>query len=203
MPQHYIDAAWFRDRMAAAGKTQAGLAKHLGVDPSAISAMLSGSRAVKVEEIVKIARFMGTSPESVIRALGISIKVPEEIAPRRIPVRGTVSMEGVLTLSEIDDPHRYVELPSVNLDGCIAARVVDGEGPMQILSGATLVFREPTTLDAAAIGRLSVVRTAHGPLTIQKLRPAINVGSYDLVGPAGVERDAHIALASPIIRIIP
>jgi len=51
---------WFRENLKKAkarGKTQDGLAKVLGINPSQITQMKKGSRAIKADELEKIAKY--------------------------------------------------------------------------------------------------------------------------------------------------
>lgn len=51
--------AWIRSGLDQPGKTQSGLAKHLGIAHPQISALMSGKRNLKVDEIPKIASYLG------------------------------------------------------------------------------------------------------------------------------------------------
>ena len=77
-----MDAMWFQQALDRAGASQADLARHLRLAPSAISRMLKGERQMKLTEAVQVAAFLGVSQEEVLRQLN----PPEEI---RIP-RGEV-----------------------------------------------------------------------------------------------------------------
>ena len=52
--------SWIKSGLKRTGKTQSGLADHLGVAHPQITQILKGSRAVKVNEIPKIAEFLET-----------------------------------------------------------------------------------------------------------------------------------------------
>ena len=51
---------WIKSGLKRTGKTQSGLADHLGLAHPQITQLLKGSRAVKVNEIPKIAEFLET-----------------------------------------------------------------------------------------------------------------------------------------------
>ncbi len=55
------DLAWLSDRLQTEGRTQAGLAKALGRDVSAISRMLDGERDIKAREVSAIYAYCTTS----------------------------------------------------------------------------------------------------------------------------------------------
>lgn len=57
---------WVADGLKAAGKSQTGLAKHLGMSgPSLVSNIVTGKRQVKTTEIRAIAEYLGTPPPDV------------------------------------------------------------------------------------------------------------------------------------------
>lgn len=49
---------WLRDALTTSGRTQKALADHLGLEPGAVSKMLSGVRQIKAEELVRITKFL-------------------------------------------------------------------------------------------------------------------------------------------------
>ncbi|WP_259671651.1 LexA family transcriptional regulator [Rhizobium sp. NZLR3b] len=56
----YLD--WIREGLKQPGKTQVGLAAHLGIAHPQITQLLKGKRGLKVPEIPKIAEYLGTQP---------------------------------------------------------------------------------------------------------------------------------------------
>jgi len=65
-----MNATWFQQTLERAGMSQADLARHLGLAPSAISRMLKGERQMKLLEAVQIAAFLGISQDEVLRHAG-------------------------------------------------------------------------------------------------------------------------------------
>src|SRR6266581_5354612 len=65
-----MDAIWFQQTLERAGATQADLARHLRLAPSAVSRMMKGERQMKLLEAVQIADFLGISQEEVLRHAG-------------------------------------------------------------------------------------------------------------------------------------
>jgi len=53
---------WIRDGLLQPGKTQAGLARALGVDASAVSKLLRGVRKLDADEIAPAAAYLGIPP---------------------------------------------------------------------------------------------------------------------------------------------
>jgi phage repressor protein C with HTH and peptisase S24 domain len=82
-----MDTIWFHNALERAGRTQADLARHLGLPPSAVSRMLRGERQVKLLEAVQIAQFLGVPQEEVSRRAGDTDAPPPEPARRGRPPR--------------------------------------------------------------------------------------------------------------------
>jgi phage repressor protein C with HTH and peptisase S24 domain len=79
-----MDATWFQQALERAGASQADLARHLRLAPSAISRMLKGERQMKLLEAVQVAAFLGVSQEEVLRHAGDStVAAPRSEPPRR------------------------------------------------------------------------------------------------------------------------
>ncbi|MDQ0473212.1 LexA family transcriptional regulator [Labrys wisconsinensis] len=62
--------AWIREGLARPGKSQTGLARALGRAPSAVSALLKGTRQLKAREIPLVAAYLEVSPPGAMAAGG-------------------------------------------------------------------------------------------------------------------------------------
>ncbi|HTW52066.1 MAG TPA: S24 family peptidase [Stellaceae bacterium] len=82
-----MDTIWFHQALEQAGHTQADLARHLGLPPSAVSRMLRGERQMKLLEAVQTAQFLDVSQEDVLRHAGDTDAPPAEPARRGRPPR--------------------------------------------------------------------------------------------------------------------
>ena len=80
MPQ--INGDWFRRKLTEKNRSQRALAKHLDLDPGAITLTLRGDRRLQMHEAEQIAVFLGEPLEDVLRAAGMPIGQP---APPRQP----------------------------------------------------------------------------------------------------------------------
>jgi phage repressor protein C with HTH and peptisase S24 domain len=78
-----MDSQWFQQTIERAGASQADLARHLRLAPSAVSRMLKGERQMKLLEAVQIAAFLGVSQDDVLKHAGAS----SEAAARAVPAR--------------------------------------------------------------------------------------------------------------------
>ena len=130
-----MELDWIRDGLAKPGKTQRGLATALGVDPSAISRLLAGTRQLRAAELPLVAAYMdsqipsgltpdrprqsGTSPVAAARAPGQGT--------RDLPVMGTAlggsagQADGMFLMN--GEIHDYVERPP-SLHGVTSAYAV-------------------------------------------------------------------------------
>ena len=93
-----MDGSWFHQALERVNATQADLARHLRLAPSAVSRMMKGERQMKLLEAVQIADFLGISQEEVLRHAGdTTVPPPAGEMPRgrgRPPSTGTSSAAG-------------------------------------------------------------------------------------------------------------
>src|SRR5439155_13566888 len=78
-----MDAMWFQQAIERAGASQADLARHLRLAPSAVSRMLKGERQMKLLEAVQVAAFLGVSQDDVLRHAGASSTAVARTGPAR------------------------------------------------------------------------------------------------------------------------
>jgi phage repressor protein C with HTH and peptisase S24 domain len=88
-----MDGSWFSHALERVGASQADLARHLRLAPSAVSRMLKGERQMKPLEVVHIAGFLRVPEEEVLRhAIDNTTRAPASEAPR--PGRGRPRSSG-------------------------------------------------------------------------------------------------------------
>lgn len=130
-----MELDWIRDGLAKPGKTQRGLATALGVDPSAISRLLAGTRQLRAAELPVVAAYLdaripsGLTPElrrESTTALAAPLRAPAQGA-RDLPVMGTAiggsagQPAGMFLMN--GEIHDYVERPP-SLHGVASAYAV-------------------------------------------------------------------------------
>lgn len=71
-----MDAIWFQQALERVGASQADLARHLRLAPSAISRMLKGERQMKLLEAVQVSAFLGVPQDEVLHHAGASVDAP-------------------------------------------------------------------------------------------------------------------------------
>jgi transcriptional regulator with XRE-family HTH domain len=82
-----MDGSWFSQALARVGASQADLARHLRLAPSAVSRMLKGDRQMKPLEVVHLAAFLRVPEDEVLRhAVDTTAGPPAGEVPR--PGRG-------------------------------------------------------------------------------------------------------------------
>src|SRR5438034_5064563 len=138
-----MDTAWFLSQLDRAGLSQADLARHLRLAPSAVSRMLKGERQMKLLEAAQTSSFLGVSQDEVLRRAsgeGPPMATPE--GPRRrgrpplattqlrqmtgtepIPIRSAARGGGDQEMFLEDGPIGYPARPS-NLSGVRGAYAI-------------------------------------------------------------------------------
>jgi len=102
-----MDASWFNQALTRVGASQADLARHLRLAPSAVSRMLKGDRQMKPLEVVHIAGFLRVPEDEILRhAVDTSSNPPASDARR--PGRGRPPSVGTTTAGS---PARALQEP--------------------------------------------------------------------------------------------
>ena len=131
-----MELDWIRDGLATPGKTQRGLATALGVDPSAISRLLAGTRQLRAAELPVVAAYLESqipsdfSPDHTREPGRPAEAVPVRVSgpgTRDLPVMGTAvggsaGQPGGMFLMN-GEIHDYVERPP-SLRGVASAYAV-------------------------------------------------------------------------------
>ncbi len=109
-----MDARWFKTKLKNQGKTQADLAKHLNIEPSAVSRMLKGNRQLRLHEMGSIAAFIDASIPDVMHHAGINIStsyfeannnaVREEAVAFENPYQKMITIQEINDFSDLEDP---------------------------------------------------------------------------------------------------
>lgn len=169
---------WIAEGLKKAGKGKRKLADALGLDPSAVTRILDGSRQVKLHELPKIAAYLGeTAPEwdGFYEA-----QTPYDEGPGTVPVRGYVGAGAMAFYLPKEVELDRVEAPPGATAETIALEVRGTS--LGELFDRWLVFvddiRAPVTPDL--IGKTCVVGVADGRILVKKLKRA-GAGLYDLL----------------------
>lgn len=91
-----MDPKWIEDQLAKSGKSQADLARYLGMAPPQVNKIMKGKRGIKSHEADAIRQFFGTpanvTPPTVdVRRIDTTPELPSRSSmPRDVPLLGTV-----------------------------------------------------------------------------------------------------------------
>ncbi|MDJ0950628.1 MAG: helix-turn-helix domain-containing protein [Alphaproteobacteria bacterium] len=203
-----IDKSTFRDLLRSAGRSQKDLADHLGVNPSAISRLISGERRLTAEEAQKMAQYLNISLSKI---LGVFHGNIAPLHGRTFSVLNYVGAGGKVYPIDDYEPGTgmyEVELPP-NLEpetDWIALQVRGDSMYPQMEDGWLVWYRRQTDgVNPDSLNRISVVKlTEDGSVMVKRLRPGRQPGLYDLESVnAPPIRDAELEWAEPIAAIQP
>jgi predicted transcriptional regulator len=194
-----VDTKWFRDRLADQRLSQRGLARQLGLDSAAVSLMLRGKREMKIAEAAAIARLIGVPADEVMRHAGVQISSKGEMV--LVSAYMDASAEVHAESTDMTVPHPGGDLPETltaiqcrtagtaldHMDGWVMFANLHMDGSVQ----------------ADAVGRLSVLRLRDGVMHVAKLARGSRRGVWNLVSPIGTIKDAEVEWAKPILLVTP
>lgn len=180
---------WIRDGLAAGrsrGKTQTGLAQHLGIAHVQVSRLLNGHRSLKVSEIPIIAEYLEVPPP-----------------PRQYPLVGDVGAGGIVTMTEWPGGEpEMVDGPDGLPFGTVAVSVTGGSlGPG--FDGWRAFYsdrREP--FHESWFRQLCVVGTGDGRVLVKWVRRG-NKGYMLMSGTGEIEEDVELVWAAKVSDLRP
>ncbi len=168
-----VDSAWFARRLGEIGETQRTLARFLGSDPSIVSKMLGGVRRIRLDEAERLARFLRVPLIDVLEHAGVAVAGVEAAGqgPATVehPAQGAAAalvglVDGDGRIAPWRGPPEEILLPlgaapadpaSRPPAALLALRLEDAES---LMDGWTFFYRPSARVEAAAVGRLAVVR---------------------------------------------
>lgn len=208
MQKQHIDREWFVERLEANRKSVRGLARHLDIDPSAVSRMLSGQRRMKMEEADLIARFINSPVNEVLSHAGVA---GADGGSSTLMLFATVDESG-----HVDKLTEQTALPQDVADRAqaaighhrrekvFAAQVRADRGPLAVWDDAVFVYVRPDEgIDPTSIGSLSICKTREGDKFIAKIEKARKTGEATVRFASDDAKEVALEWATPIIAIIP
>jgi transcriptional regulator with XRE-family HTH domain len=203
-----IDGEWFHQQIKDKRKSVRGLARHLEIDPSAASRMLSGERKMKLEEANRIAIFLGAPVSDILKHAGIAMDA--DTIPTRIVLAVMIDETGaVIPLAEPKPlPQSVIEKATLAIGAgdhkqIIAGQIRAASGPLALWDDAVILFSHSDLVEPTAIGALSICRTRQGHQFLARLERARKTGEAQITTPAGKIEDAFLETATPVIAVIP
>lgn len=194
-----VDTKWFRERLADQRMSQRGLARSLGLDPAAVSLTLRGKREMKIAEAAAIARLIGVPADEVMRHAGVRIGSDGKMV--LVCSYMDASAEVHTESTGLTVPHPGGDMPERLT--AIQCRTAGTE--LDHMDGWVLFapIAMDGTVQADAVGRLSVVRLRGGVIHIAKLMRGMRRGRWNLVSPIGTMKDVELEWAKPILLVQP
>ncbi|MCE2661153.1 MAG: helix-turn-helix domain-containing protein [Rubrivivax sp.] len=187
-----IDTEWFRDRLASRKLSQRGLAKAMGVDPSAVSLMFRGKRRMTVDEASQVAVLLQSTTNEVLAAAGVAVQ-----GGQRVRIMGYVQAGGRVTL-EAEGLHDTVEAPPGLPVDAVAIQARHGGQE----DGWIYYLSETHAAPAQALGQLAVCAVRDNGLLLAHVRRGYRGGAFNLA-PTGSAEQTNVALAwaAPVLWI--
>ena len=143
----HMDAKWFQQALDQAGASQADLARHLRLAPSAVSRMLKGERQMKLLEAVKLAAFLGVSQEELLRHAGAAVDPP----PRAEPPRRGRPPRPALMIGRMPRPIQPSTPPLVRGDTIPIRSAARGGGEQEMFLGDGPIGYTPRPTNLAGV----------------------------------------------------
>ena len=196
-----VDGAWFKDELARIDSSVRRLAKHLHMDPSAVSRRFKGEHKITLEEAAEIAKYIGQPLMTVIHKAGL----PESAVTRQ--------GSGFIKITEITDPSgiiytnpdsrgEFVQGPADAPDDTIAIRFDVHSSPVEHMDGWVAFYVAHNAVSHDSVGRLCVVELPDEQFAIRIVKRVRERGMYRLISMAGIDCGVEkILSASPILWI--
>lgn len=170
--------AWIERGLAKPGKRKRQLADALNVDPSAVTRILDGTRRVRLDEVSRIAEYLGETPPP----LGQEFELEELDDDRRtVPVKGYVAAGATAHFLPLDEGELdRVDAPKGSTDRTVALEI-RGDSLGELFDRWIVFFddvRSPVTDDL--LGKLCVVEIEDGRVLVKKLKRQPN-GRFTLL----------------------
>lgn len=208
MAAQLIDKEWFFGKLQQNNKSVRGLGRHLDLDASAVSRMLSGKRKMQLEEANSIASFLGVNVNEVLKHSGMSMDGAGSQA--RIVLAATIDEKGTLQRmpSSRHLPQSVMDRANIAIGNStngrvIAAQVRASGGPLSLWDDAVILFQHTDTVDPGAIGCLSICRGKDGNQVLGKVVKSRKTGEATIMGADGKLTEILMETATPVMAILP
>ncbi len=196
-----MEKRWFQDRLRQLGKTQRGLAKHMGLDPSRITEILNQSRSIKIEEAVEMAEYLETSLEDVVAKLGAFVN--REARASSLVVGYVGAGETVYSVDDHEKGSGLYKIDAPQGEGGGVCVVVRGNSMSpRFRDGEHLGYSREDGLDLArCYGRECVVQTKDGRQLVKIVEPGNAAGEVTLVSvnsATPIEQNVPVEWVAPV-----
>lgn len=196
-----IDGSWFKDELARVDSSVRKLAKHLHMDPSAVSRRFKGEHKISLEEAAEIARYIGQPLMTVIQKAGIP---KSAMSPRNsgyVKITEVIDVDG----NVYENPEKkgeFVQGPPDASDDLIAARIDTFSTPMEHTDGWVVFYLPQKGVSPDVIGKTCIVETKDEQFKLRIVKRARERGLYRVLGIDGADYGTEsIISASPVLWI--
>jgi phage repressor protein C with HTH and peptisase S24 domain len=196
-----MDKKWFQDRLRHLGKTQRGLARHMGLDPSRVTEIFNQSRGIKIEEAVEMSDYLETSLEDLVARLGASVTPGHKASSLVVGYVG--AGETVLSIDDHAKGSGLYKIDAPQGEGGGVCVVVRGNSMApRFRDGEHLGYSRDEGLDLAkCFGRECVVQTRDGRQLVKIVEPGNAPGQVTLVSvnaATPIEQNVAVEWVAPV-----
>lgn len=153
--------------------SQRKLAKMMHLDPSAVSLMLRGMRAISADEAAELSRILGVPLADVLAQIGVDL--PRETGLDMAKIVGWVDMRGIVHPQHPSGPREAPRPPGAP-DSTVAVRFMSDDWR----DGLLLFFTPVDYVMPEAIGRMAVVELPDGRQSVSVVKHGYEPGQYRL-----------------------
>ncbi len=196
-----MEKQWFQNRLRQLGKTQRGLATHMGLDPSRITEILNQSRSIKIEEAVEMAEYLETSLDDLVTRLGAAVNPDARASSLVVGYVG--AGETVLSIDDHEKGSGLYKIEAPQGEGGGVCVVVRGSSMSpRFRDGEHLGYSRDEGLDLAkCYGRECVVQTKDGRQLVKIVEPGNAPGQVTLVSvnaATPIEQNVAVEWVAPV-----
>lgn len=192
---------WFQSRLRHLGKTQRGLAKHMGLDPSRITEILNQTRGIRIEEAVEMADYLETSLDDLVTKLGSTVNAGARASSLVVGYVG--AGETVLAIDDHEKGSGLYKIEAPQGEGGGVCVVVRGSSMApRFKDGEHLGYSRDEGLDLPkCYGRECVVQTKDGRQLVKIVEPGHRAGEVTLVSvnaATPIEQNVAVEWVAPV-----
>jgi transcriptional regulator with XRE-family HTH domain len=192
--KHFINHRWFASRLEDKRLSQRQFAKQIGLDPSAVTLLFQGKRAMKMSEAAKIANLLGVPVSDVLQNAGLPTG---QGGAKEVTLVGWVDGD-----SEVHfQPQGPIPAPQALPDNCVAVQCRTAMTTQEHMDGWVLFYEQPNghQIDYA-LNKNCIVKLRNGVTLMAYLKRGYTPGKFNLYGAAHI-MDADLEYATPVLWI--
>lgn len=194
MSEHKINQRWFADRLLDKQLSQRQFAKKLGLDPSAVTLLFQGKRAMKMTEAAQIAALLGVPVSEVLENAGVN---PTQGGTQEVNLVGWIDGSGEF---HPEQTRRKIPAPVSMPVNTVAVQCRTAMTPQEYMDGWVLYYQQPDGKKSDTIGKLCIVKLKGGLQMLAYVKRGYSPNLYNLFGAVHIV-DAELEYSTPILWI--